>query len=125
MAKTTPFSERIVALLAPLGPVYARSMFGAYGIYLDDLMFGLIASDRVYFRVDAATKGKFAAGDGEAFAYDQDGRTVTMSYWEPPKAARRSAAGLVPWAELGLEAARRVRAAKRGKVRGKGAPRRP
>ncbi|MGH6718932.1 MAG: TfoX/Sxy family protein [Alphaproteobacteria bacterium] len=115
--KTPPFAARIVARLAPLGPVYARAMFGAYGVYLDDLMFGLIAWDRVYFRVDDATKKRFAAGGGEAFAYDRAGQTVTMSYWEPPKAALRSAAGLVPWAELGLAAARRARAAKNVKVR--------
>ncbi|MEX2648445.1 MAG: TfoX/Sxy family protein [Alphaproteobacteria bacterium] len=122
MAKTTPFVERVVARLAPLGPVRARGMFGGFGVYLDDLMFALIAWDRLFFKVDDATKRTFAEAGGAAFVYDQGGQAVTMSYWEPPRKAFASAKALMPWAELGLAAARRARAAKRGKGRGKAAP---
>lgn len=122
MAKTTPFVERMVAQLAPLGPVRARGMFGGFGVYLDDLMFALIAWDRLFFKVDDATKRTFAEAGGEAFVYDQAGQAVTMSYWEPPRKAFASVKTLMPWAELGLAAARRARTAKRGKALGKAAP---
>jgi DNA transformation protein len=121
MAKTTPFVERMAAQLAPLGPVRARGMFGGYGVYLDDLMFALIAWDRLFFKVDDQTKPTFVDAGGQPFVYDQGGQAVTMSYWEPPKGAFKDAGTLMPWAELGLAAARRVRAAKRGKPRERGA----
>ena len=49
-------AERAVALLTPLGPVRARRMFGGWGIFHEDLMFALIAWERLFFRVDAETK---------------------------------------------------------------------
>lgn len=122
MARTTPFVDRMVAQLAPLGPVRARGMFGGFGVYLDDLMFALIAWDRLFLKVDGETKESFAKAGGAPFVYDQGGQAVTMSYWEPPKRAFVSAKALMPWAELGLAAARRARAAKRTKGRGKAAP---
>jgi DNA transformation protein len=122
MTKTTAFVEQSIARLAPLGPVHARGMFGGFGVYLDDLMFGLIAWDRLFFKVDATTKPRFAEAGGEPFVYDQAGQSVTMSYWEPPKRAFASTKALLPWAELGLEAARRARVAKRAKPRTKAAP---
>jgi hypothetical protein len=57
MKADDPFPARITSLLMPLGPVRARSMFGGCGIFLDDLMFALIAWDRLYFKVDDETNG--------------------------------------------------------------------
>lgn len=116
MAKTSPFVESMVARLAPLGPVRARAMFGGFGVYLDDLMFALIAWDRLFLKVDDATRATFEKAGGKPFVYDQGGQAVTMSYWEPPKPAFKDAGALMPWAELGLAAARRARAAKKPKA---------
>ena len=69
MAKTTPFVERMVARLAPLGPVRARAMFGGHGVYLDDLMFGLIAWDRLFLKVDDATIATFRDAGGAPFPH--------------------------------------------------------
>jgi DNA transformation protein and related proteins len=122
MPKTSPFVERAVAMLTPLGPVAARAMFGGWGVYLDDLMFGLIVGDTLYFKVDAASQGTFAKAGGAAFAYERgDGATVAMSYWTPPAKAMASAAALAPWAERGLGAARRARASKAARPRARGA----
>ncbi len=42
------------------------------------------------------------------FTYERPGRTVTMSYNEAPGGTLASAKRLLPWAELGLAAARRA-----------------
>lgn len=118
MAKTSPFVDRMLLQLAPLGPVRARAMFGGFGVYLDDLMFALSAWDRLFFKVDDESLPAFKTAHGKPFVYPMNGQDVVMSYWEPPKAAFKDAASLMPWAELGLVSARRARAAKRGGARG-------
>jgi len=37
------FVSYVVELLQPMGAVCAKSMFGGHGVFLDGLMFGLIA----------------------------------------------------------------------------------
>ena len=106
-------------VLLPLGPVRARAMFGGWGLFLDDTMFGLIAGERLYFKVDDETEPRFAAAGAEAFTYLRQGKRAAMSYWEAPSGA----GGRLPWAELGLEAAQRAREKRRPKARQKKARR--
>ncbi|MBK8160763.1 MAG: TfoX/Sxy family protein [Rhodospirillaceae bacterium] len=48
----TPAGKKLVATLgaklAPLGPFLARPMFGGFGLYIDGLIFGIMALDQVY-----------------------------------------------------------------------------
>ena len=118
---SSEFADRVVALLTPLGPVRARRMFGGWGIYHDDLMFALIAWDRLFFRVDEQSKPRFAEAGSAPFIYDGKRTPVEMPYWEAPDGSMDDSTALLPWGELGLDAARRVRAAKakkRAKRRG-------
>ena len=46
------FVTEVVSLLAELGDVRAKAMFGGYGIYCGPTFFALIARDRLYFKVD-------------------------------------------------------------------------
>ena len=119
MSKDRTFADQAVGLLMPLGPVRARAMFGGFGIYHEDLMFGLIAYDRLYLKVDAETKGRFRDAGSEPFVYDGKGKPVEMSYWTAPEGTMENPAALLPWAELGLAAARRARKKKPPKKRKK------
>ena len=106
--------------LLPLGPIRARAMFGGWGLFLDDTMFGLVVGERLYFKVDDQTEPRFAAAGAEAFNYLRQGKRVAMSYWEAPSGA----GGPLPWAEIGLEAAQRARGKGRKKARHRKEPRR-
>lgn len=99
-------------LLAPLGAVRARRMFGGHGLYCDDLFFALIAFDRLYLKVDAQSQPAFAAAGCEPFVYDAKGKPVTVRYWTAPPEAMESPALMQPWARQALAAALRARAAK-------------
>ena len=88
-------------------------MFGGWGLFLDDAMFGLIASERLYFKVDEETDPRFTAANAEAFTYLRQGKRVAMSYREVPAGA----GDRLTWAELGLEAARRARGKRQKKAR--------
>ncbi len=46
------FIAYLLELLEPLGSVKAKAMFGGFGIYRDDLMFGLVSKDTFYLKVD-------------------------------------------------------------------------
>jgi DNA transformation protein len=101
-----------VELLAPLGAVRVRRMFGGWGIYLDGLFIALIAFERLYLKADASTIDRFKAAACEPFRYEHDGREMTMSYWTAPAEALDSPPLMEPWARLALQAALTARAAK-------------
>ena len=113
MSGRSEFVERALARLLPMGPVRARNMFGGWGLFLDDVMFALIADERLYFKVDAETEARFAAAGAQAFTYARRGARVAMSYREAPAGTLEAADALLPWAELGLNAARRNQRRKR------------
>jgi len=104
--------DHCLELLAPLGAVRARPMFGGHGLYCDDLFFALIALDRLYLKADAQTQAAFKAAGCEPFVYDMKGKPMTMGYWTVPAEAMESPALMQPWARLALAAALRARAAK-------------
>jgi DNA transformation protein len=99
-------------LLAPLGTVRPRRMFGGHGLYCDELFFALIAADRLYLKVDAQSREAFATAGCEPFVYRAAGRVTTLGYWTVPAEAMESPALMQPWARHALAAALRARAVK-------------
>jgi DNA transformation protein and related proteins len=111
--------DHCLELLAPLGAVRARRMFGGHGLYIDDLFVALIAFERLYLKIDAQTQPAFSAAGCEPFVYDGKGKPITMSYWTVPAEAMESPALMQPWARQAIEAALRARAAKPAAPRSK------
>jgi len=109
-----PLVEHCIELLAPLGSVRARRMFGGHGLYVDDLFCALIASDRLYLKADAGSRPQFESAGCEPFAYQaKDGTHVATGYWSAPAEAMESPALMAPWGRLALRAAVAARALKR------------
>jgi DNA transformation protein len=104
--------DHCLELLAPLGAVRAKRMFGGYGLYVDELFVALIAFERLYLKVDAQTQPAFDKAGCEPFVYDGKGKPITMSYWTVPAEAMESPALMQPWARQAIAAALRARAAK-------------
>jgi DNA transformation protein len=118
--KRSDFVAQVLGLLTPLGPVRARAMFGGHGIYLDDVMFALIGWGDLWFRIDGETKSRFAAAGSEPFVYQGKTKPVEMPYWRAPEGGLESPEALLPWAEIALGAARRAKAEKTPRRRGRG-----
>ena len=53
------FVDHILELSSGLGPVSARKMFGGYGVFLDGLMWGLVADSTLYLKVDEESIADF------------------------------------------------------------------
>ena len=117
MPPTDPFVTRLMTMLTPLGPIETRFMFGGTGLYLDGHHFAIAYGGRVYFRVDAATTAAFKEGGGQPFRYRRDGKPVTVvGYQEPPADSLKDGKSLLPWAQRGIEAARRISVTKPEKL---------
>ena len=92
----SPFVTEVVSLLAELGDVRAKAMFGGYGLYCGPTFFGLVARDRLYFKVDDASRGEFVAmGTGP---FEPSPGKVMKSYYEVPREVFERDEELVRWA---------------------------
>lgn len=118
-AAASALVELASELLAPLGRVRSRRMFGGHGFYVDDIFLALVAGERLYLKVDDATRGQFEAAGCEPFAFTAKGERVVLGYWTVPAEAMESPALMQPWARLALSAALRARAAKPASARRK------
>ncbi len=103
----------LLELLAPLGPVAARRMFGGVGLFHNGLMFGLIAREELFFKVGDANRPAYEAAGEAPFSYDTKHGTHTIgSYWHCPPDLLDDAETFQAWARQAVEAAL---AARRGK----------
>jgi len=113
MPKQTDFTIWVVEQLAPLGAIRVRSMFGGFGVYVDDLFFAIIDDDVLYFKTDEMNREHFVKAGTEPFRYPaKDGTMTAMSYFSAPEIALDDQDELLDWARLGLDAALRARRSK-------------
>lgn len=120
MVASDSFAEFLREQLGPLGRVTMRRMFGKTGVFCNGLMFGMVTSDTLYFRVDDHNRAVFKeAESAPPLNYEKHGRTIDLSFWRVPERLLDEPDELVIWARAALAAARRVAAA-----RGQPAPRR-
>jgi len=75
MNSTSECADYVVELLAGVGRVVARQMFGGYGLYCDGVMFALIADDVLYLKADEANRPDFERAESAPFVYDARGRS--------------------------------------------------
>lgn len=81
------FSDYVVELLAGLGRVEARRMFGGAGLFRDGVMFGVLIDDVAYFRVDEVLKADLEAQGSVPWVYMRNGEAREMGYWRMPETA--------------------------------------
>lgn len=105
--KRNEYVETLLELMAPLGSLNSRAMFGGYGIYLDGLMIGLVADDELFFKVDKESQPQFEAVESEPFVYEKNGKPMQMSYWKAPEIIFDEPEEMLQWGRLALGAALR------------------
>ncbi len=113
MAVSSEYKEFLAEQLERLGPVRFRGMFGGAGVYLDDLMFGLIFDETLYFKVDDRNRADYEDEDKGPFTYEMsDGTTGALHYYEVPERLYDDPDELVQWARKAMEVMRAARAEK-------------
>jgi DNA transformation protein len=119
MKASPEFVAYLQDLFGKLGPVRVKSMFGGAGVYISELMIGLLDQDEtLYLRVDDETKGRFQAAGSHPFVYSmKDGTELEMGYWRIPEEALEAPDEALDWGRLALDAALRKAASKGAKKR--------
>lgn len=102
------FVYYIVDLMQSIGPVYSKSMFGGHGIFLDGLMFALVADGVLFLKADKGIEDEFVAQNLEAFTYEKKGKKMKMSYYQAPDEALEDSEEMNLWANKSYSAALRA-----------------
>ena len=97
------------------GEIKSRKMFGGYGIYHDGVMFGLVADDELYLKVDDTNVSEFESRGLGAFEYNKAGKVMKMSYYRAPEEIFDDPDEAAVWAKRSFEVAfsAKVRKSKR------------
>ena len=112
MPSSPDFVAHVLDLLADVGPVTARAMFGGHGIMLRGRMFGVLYRDELFLKADDEAQPLFEAAGCRQWAYPSRKGPMAMPYWRPPDEAHESAEAMRPWALLAVASAERKAAAK-------------
>lgn len=101
------FVTYLIDLMQSIGPVSAKGMFGGHGVFLDGLMFGLVADSVLYLKCDKESEDKFKAKELEAFTYHKNGKEFQMSYRRAPEETLEDSDEMNIWANIAFDAALR------------------
>ena len=108
MPKSNEFIEFILEMLQLFGSVIAKPMFGGYGLYLDGVMFALVADDTLYFKADEISKHEFINRGLSAFSYSKSGTLYKMAYYSAPDEVLEDMELMSVWAQQAYAAAQRA-----------------
>lgn len=105
------FVLTVSELLAPLGHIRPKRMFGGFGLYCDGVFFAIIADDVLYLKGDVQTRDTYDAMEMAPFVVSS-GRAQTLSYFEVPGDWLEGEDQLIEFAHMALGAANRAQALK-------------
>jgi DNA transformation protein and related proteins len=102
------FVDYIIDQLSGWGEVSARKMFGGAGLYREGIMFGLIADDVAYLKVDDSNRKYFERAGASPFKpYPDKAKTTIMPYYEIPADVLENPTVLAEWAQRSFNIARK------------------
>ena len=110
MAVSDSYKTYVLEQLQELGSVAARTMFGGVGLYHQNLFFGLMDDDTLYFKVDDSNRQDYEGAGSTAFR--PYGDSYSMHYYEVPVDVLDDRAALKDWALKALAVARSSATAK-------------
>lgn len=105
MAVSENYVQYVLEQLAPLGGVTARKMFGGTGLYCEDLFFGLIDDDTLFFKVNDINRADYEARNMRQFRPFRDRPDVSLTYYEVPADVLEDSTQLAVWAQKSIAAA--------------------
>jgi DNA transformation protein len=107
MTASAGFIELLKDLLAPLGLITVRRMFGGAGVYSDGRFFAIVDDDTLFLKTDEAGRAAFEAEGMGPFTYmTKHGSGTLTSYWRAPERLLDDPDEMVAWARTALAAAR-------------------
>jgi DNA transformation protein len=83
----------------------ARPMFGGFGLYADDVFFGILAADALYLKVDDSNRRDYEKVESAPFRPFEN-RPMSMSYYQVPLSVLEASPTLARWAKRSIAVAR-------------------
>ncbi len=111
------FVEYLQEVFIDFGEIHARKMFGGHGIYHQGVMFGLVADDTLYLKVDTESAKEFEAKGLGPFEYDNGEKLIKMSYYLAPEEILDDPQEAAIWARRSYEVALSSKANARAKMK--------
>lgn len=113
MSVSDEFLAYLLDQFSQWGDVSARKMFGGAGLYRDGKIFGLVAGDVAYLKVDDSNRDSFEKAGSRPFK-PYPNKPVVMPYYEIPAEILEQPEELIKWAQRSLA----IPAKKAGKKQG-------
>lgn len=98
MALSAQYRAFIRDALSGLGCVEIRSMFGGAGVFLDGVMFAILADTGLYLKCDDTNRPDFEQAGTTPFTYSSKGKQVAMGYWLVPEYLFEDGDEMTTWA---------------------------
>ena len=106
MSASIEYTEYVLELLAPIGPLTTGRFFGGIGISRDAMQFAMIMGNSLYFAVDDTTREQYTAAGMACFSYlTKKGRVQVRRYFELPEEVLTDPAELRRWANEAMRVA--------------------
>ena len=102
------FRAYVLEQLAGLPHLRARAMFGGVGLYANDIFFGILATDTLYFKADDGNRSQYEAAGMAALKPYAD-KPMRMSYYQVPIGVLEDSDELAVWADAAIRAAKSTR----------------
>jgi DNA transformation protein and related proteins len=106
MPVTDDYLQYVLEQLARLGHVSSRRMFGGVGLYHEERIFGLIARDTLYFKVNDSNRRDYEARGMDRFRPYSDKPQLSMTYFEVPADTLEDADECLVWARKSVAVAK-------------------
>jgi DNA transformation protein and related proteins len=125
MARSNEYLEYVLEQLSGLPDVRSRRMFSGAGLYQDEVFFGLLFRETLYFKVDDSNRPDYEARGMAQFRPYEDRPLLSFSYYEVPADVLEDRDQLLAWARRSVAAAAAIQAAKAAKRAKRAKPKRP
>ena len=115
MPHNNEYLQYVLEQLAGLPGVRSNRMFSGAGLYQDEVFFGLLFGETLYFKVDDRNRPDYESRGMAQFRPYKDRPQVSFTYYEVPPEVLEDRQQLVTWAGRAVEAAVAIQAAKAAK----------
>ena len=115
MRVSAGFRDFVLDQLTGVDGLRARAMFGGVGLYAEDVFFGILAADALFFKVDDTNRRDYEDAGSSPFKPYAD-RAMTMPYYNVPVVVLEDAVALGEWAARAVSVARTAKTAKPAKT---------
>ena len=111
MRVSANFRDFVLDQLSGVDGLRARPMFGGVGLYAEDVFFGILAADVLFFKVDDTNRREYETAGSSPFKPYAD-RPMAMPYYNVPIVVLEDAVMLGQWAARAIAVAKTAKAAK-------------